>query len=25
VVIIYQDANGQTWEKGAQMRPQPII
>jgi hypothetical protein len=24
VVIIYQDANGQTWEKGAQMRPQPI-
>lgn len=25
VVIIYQDANGQTWEKGAQMRPQPVV
>jgi len=25
VVIIYQDANGQTWEKGAQIRPQPIL
>ena len=25
VVIIYQDANGQTWQKGAQMRPQPVL
>jgi hypothetical protein len=25
VFIIYQDANGQTWQKGAQMRPQPIL
>jgi hypothetical protein len=25
VVIIYQDAHGQTWQKGAQMRPQPVI
>ena len=24
VVIIYQDANGKMWEKGAQMRPQPV-
>ena len=25
VVVIYQDANGQTWQKGAQMRPQPAL
>ncbi len=25
VVIIYQDASGQTWEKGAQMHPQPVV
>lgn len=25
VVIIYQDANGKLWEKGAQMRPQPVV
>ena len=25
LVIIYQDANGQTWQKGAQMRPQPVL
>lgn len=25
VVVIYQDANGQTWEKGAQMRPRPVV
>jgi hypothetical protein len=25
VVIIYQDSNGQTWQRGAQMRPQPIL
>lgn len=25
VVIIYQDASGHTWEKGAQMHPQPVV
>ncbi len=25
VVIIYQDGSGQTWQKGAQMRPQPVL
>jgi hypothetical protein len=25
VFIIYQDSNGQTWQRGAQMRPQPIL
>jgi hypothetical protein len=25
VVIIYQDAHGQTWQKGAQMHPEPVI
>ena len=25
VVVIYQDANGQTWQKGTQMRPRPIL
>jgi hypothetical protein len=25
VFIIYQDANGRTWQRGAQMRPQPVL
>ena len=25
VVIIYQDANGQTWQRGAQLRPEPVL
>jgi len=25
IVIIYQDAHGQTWQKGAQMHPEPVI
>jgi hypothetical protein len=25
VVIIYQDANGQTWQKGVQMSPRPTL
>lgn len=25
VVIIYQDAQGNTWQKGAQMRPRPVM
>ena len=25
LVIMYQDVNGQTWQKGAQMRPQPVL
>lgn len=25
VVIMYQDADGHTWQKGAQMRPRPVM
>lgn len=25
VVILYQDANGQTWQRGAQLRPEPVL
>ena len=25
VVVIYQDSDGQTWQKGAQMHPQPVL